>query len=226
MGPPSTDDILRWLFTCPSSKEELKVWSDGEILRKDQENKLHQFLHKNGCTLKTQCMKKRNQLNYKEALEAIWDLLVKELVERKFGTNYAPRSFESILQKKLEELIEGQNGISKIMVDVVQNVLNKPRSIDFRCEPALTAVAADDWGLGTFEEGDLRIHSSLDNADTCIKEEIKSCSKKIDLKLVESDSLMMHTLQERANLLNKVNPFASGDYETILVPLVKPYILV
>ncbi|PIA46768.1 hypothetical protein AQUCO_01500366v1 [Aquilegia coerulea] len=218
MGSLSSDDILRWIYT------------DCEKLRKDRGKKLNQILEKNCHTLTNLCEEKCNQLNYKETLQAIWALLFSELKERKFSTKHSSRSFATILQKKLEESIEleKQNNVSKLnnsLLDIIRNVLNKVQSIDFICEPTLTAVATDVCGVETFEDGDLIMQSYLNSADTCIKEEIKNFGKNIDLKLMKIDTLIMRTLRERDKLDSRINPFAAGDYQTILVPLVKSYIL-
>ncbi|PIA39126.1 hypothetical protein AQUCO_02700364v1 [Aquilegia coerulea] len=221
-GPPNSDDLLRWMFTDSSSEEDLKLWSGLEKLREHQGKELHQILQKNYHTLKNLCEEKCNQLNYKEELQAIWALLFSELRERKFSTKHSPWRFATVLQKKLEELIELEkqndvSNISKSMLSIIPDVLNN--------KPTLTAVATDFVDLDTFKDDDLVMQNSLDKSDTCVKEAIMRVNEHIDLELMKNDTLIMRTVEERAKLVSRINPSAAGDYRAILLPLVKSYIL-
>ncbi|KAF5181228.1 Ubiquitin carboxyl-terminal hydrolase-related protein [Thalictrum thalictroides] len=229
-GLRNSDDLLRWMFTDSSSEKQLKSWSCLENLRKHQGKELHQILQMNFHSLKNLCEEKYNQLNNKEALQAIWALLFSELRERKFSTKHSPQSFAKVLQKKLEELIElkRHNDVSKInksMLNLIQDVLNNARSIDFRCEPTSTAVATDFLDLDFFEDDDLVMQNSFHKADTCIKEAIMTVGEHIDFELMKIDTLIMPTITERAKLVSRINPSAAGDYRAILLPLAKSYIL-
>ncbi|KAF6159898.1 hypothetical protein GIB67_032982 [Kingdonia uniflora] len=232
VGQLDTDAMLLWIFGGPSSGEQLASWAR---LREDKKNRgaeILQTLEKEFYILQSSCERKCEHLNYEEALQAVEGLCLEELKKREQQvTKFASQSYEAILRKRQEELVERDSEAmfvsSRFELDAISNVLKEAQALNvtqYGYEETLTGVSTRLCDLECGEEDDWRLQDFLHQADTCIEVAIQRQKDQLSVELSKIDARIMRSVTGMQQLELKLGPFSAYDFRAIMLPLVKSYI--
>ncbi|KAF8390293.1 hypothetical protein HHK36_024818 [Tetracentron sinense] len=107
--PPDSDDLISWIFTGPSWGEERMKWIHLKKERTHRGLENFEMLENESYLLRSLCERKCELLSYDEALQAVKSLCLEELKKREPDV---PESYESVMRKRQEELIQIGNDSS------------------------------------------------------------------------------------------------------------------
>ncbi|KAJ4960996.1 hypothetical protein NE237_020906 [Protea cynaroides] len=229
-GLPDSDALLSWIFIGPSSGEQLASWTRLREEKTQQCMETLQMLEKDFYLLQSLCERKCEHLSYEEALQAVESLCLEELKKREHVTQFTPRSYETILRKRQEELVERDNDVMfiscRLELEVVSNVLKEAQSLNvtpFGYEETLTGVASRLCDLEGGEDDDWRMQNYMHQADTCIEVAIQRQKEQLSVELSKIDARIMRSVTGMHQLELKLGPFSAYDYRAIMLPLVKSF---
>ncbi|PQQ08494.1 uncharacterized protein Pyn_19297 [Prunus yedoensis var. nudiflora] len=158
------------------------------------------------CHLNSLCERKCEHLSYEEALQAVEDLCVERGKKRENISDFSHRSFESVLRKRREELLERENDVmflsSRIELDAISNLCDLESGED------------DDW----------RAKDYVHQVDTCVEVAIQRQKEQLYVELSTIDARIMRNVTGMQQLEIKLEPVSAHDYRSILLPLVKSYL--
>ncbi|KAL0384988.1 UNVERIFIED_CONTAM: hypothetical protein Sradi_2893100 [Sesamum radiatum] len=201
-----SDALLSWIFTGPSSGEQLASWRRGL------------------------CERKCEHLSYEEALQAVEDLCLEEGKKREHVKDFAHHSYDSVLRKRREELIENDKDSSIISnrfeLDAITNVLKDAESLNvnqFGFEESYSGVTSHLCDLESGEE-DWRRKEYLHQVDSCIEVAIQRQKEQVSIEISKIDARIMRIVVGMQQLEVKLEPASSHDFRSVLIPLVKSYL--
>ncbi|KAG6386125.1 hypothetical protein SASPL_155016 [Salvia splendens] len=129
-----SDAFLSWIFTCASASEQLASWKCATAEKAQQGLEILQLLEKESFHLQDLCERKCEQLNFEEALQALEDMCLEEGRKRENTVGFVCQSYEYVLKKRREELIEDGCGITLISnrfeLEAIANVLKDTESLN------------------------------------------------------------------------------------------------
>lgn len=223
--------LLSWIFAGPTSGEELTSWVCAKEEKAREGVEILQMLEKEFYQLQSLCDKKFEQLGYEEALQAIEELCVEEGKKRENAREFLHRSFESVLKKRRDELLESENDVmflsTRIELDAISSVLKEAESMgvnQFGYEETYGGASSQLPDLESGEDDDWRAKDYLHQVDSCIEVAIQRQKDHIYLELSKIDARIMRSVTEMQQLEAKVEPAAARDFRMILLPLVKSYL--
>ncbi|CAA2997770.1 Inactive ubiquitin carboxyl-terminal hydrolase 54 [Olea europaea subsp. europaea] len=224
-----SDALLYWIFTGPSSGEQLASWKREGEEKAQQGMEILQLLEKEFFHLQGLCERKCEHLSYEEALQAVEDLYLEEGKKRDHVMDFVPQGYDSILRKRREELLERDNEMTPISnrfeLDAITNVLKDAESLNvnqFGFEEAYTGVTSH---LCDLESGDgWRMKDYLHQVDSCIEVAIQRQKEQVSIELSKIDARIMRILTGMQQFEVKLEPAAASDFQSILVPLVKSFL--
>ncbi|XP_043726329.1 uncharacterized protein LOC122672887 isoform X2 [Telopea speciosissima] len=228
-GPTDSDAFVSWIFTGPSCGEQLASWTRLKEEKTQEGMEILQLLEKDFYLLQSLCERKCEHLSYEDALQAVESLCLEELKKREHVTKFVPRSYENILRKRQEELVERDNDVmfvSRFELDAVSNVLKEAQSLNvtpFGYEEPLTGVASRLCDLEGGEEDDWRMQDYMHQADACIEMAIQRQKEQLSVELSKIDARIMRSATGMQQLEFKLGPFSAYDYRTIMLSLVKSF---
>lgn len=169
------DAIVSWLFFGSSCEEELSAWN----CRKEEKSQLGmetlQILEKEMYLLQSMCERKCEHLSYEEALQAVENLCMEEFKKRDPTMKFAPRSYEVVLRKWQEELMERENDVvytsNRVELDAISNVLKESKGLSisqFGYDETLSSVTSRLCELD-YDNDDRRVNEYVQQADACIE---------------------------------------------------------
>ncbi|KAK9104857.1 hypothetical protein Scep_021701 [Stephania cephalantha] len=227
------DALLSWIFAGPSSGEQLGSWSRQREDKTRHAMEILQMLEKESYLLQSLCERKCEQLNYEEALQAVEGLCLEEFKKREHATNSVSQSYESILRKRQEELMEKDNGTmfmsSRFELDAISKVLKEAQALNgtqYGYEETMTGVATRLCDLECGEDDDWKMQDFLQQADTWIEHAIQRLKDQLSVELSKIDARIMRNVIGMQQLELKLGPFSSHDYRMIILPLMKSFIRV
>ncbi|XP_042509896.1 uncharacterized protein LOC122085504 [Macadamia integrifolia] len=229
-GLTDSDALLSWVFTGPSCEEQLATWTRLKEEKTQQCMEILQMLEKDFYLLQSLCERKCEHLSYEEALQSVESLCLEELKKREHVTNFVPRSYETILRKRQEELVETDNDVmfvsSRFELDAISNVLKEAQNLTvtpFGYEESLTGVGSRLCDLESGEEDDWRMQDYMHQADPCIEMGIQRQKEQLSVELSKIDARIMRSVTGMQQLELKLGPFSAYDYRAIMLPLVKSF---
>lgn len=194
-GVSDADGLLSWIFGGPSSGEHLTSWMRMKEEKTHQGMEILQTLEKEFYHLQSLCERKCEHLSYEEALQAVEDLCLEEGKKRETVTEFGHRSYESILRKRREELLEGENDITfignRFESDAISNVLKEAETLNvnqFGYEDNYAGMTSHLCDLESGEDDDWRTKDYLHQVDTCIEVAIQRQKEHLS---VEVSSLLL-----------------------------------
>lgn len=172
-----SNTLLSWIFSGPASGEQLASWLRTKEEKTHEGMEILQMLEKEFFHLQTLCDRKCEHLSYEEALQAVEDLCVEEGKKRENATEFVHQSFESVLRKRREYLVECENDAmlvnSRIELDAISNVLKEAEALNinqFGYEETYAGVTSQLYDLESGEDDDWR---ALHQVDTCVEAAIQ-----------------------------------------------------
>ncbi|KAM1209879.1 hypothetical protein ACFX2I_015439 [Malus domestica] len=229
--PPDSDALLSWIFAGPTSGEQLTSWVHTKEEKTKQGMEILQMLEKEFYHLQSLCERKCEHLNYEEALQAMEDLCIEEGKKRESVTEFAHRSFESILKKRREELLGRENDVmflgSRIELDAISNVLKESEALNinqFGYEETYGGVTSQLCDLEPGEDDDRRAKDYVHQVDTCVQVAIQRRKEQLYVELSKIDARIMQNVTGMQQMEVKLEPISAHDYRSILLPLVKSYL--
>ncbi|KAL5814025.1 hypothetical protein ACOSQ4_024666 [Xanthoceras sorbifolium] len=230
-GVSDADALLSWIFAGPSSGEHLTSWMRTKEEKTHQGMDILQTLEKEFYHLQSLCERKCEHLSYEEALQAVEDLCLEEGKKRETVTEFGHRSYESVLRKRREELLEGENDItfvgSRFESDAISNVLKEAETLNvnqFGYEDNYAGMTSHLCDLESGEDDDWRTKDYLHQVDTCIEVAIQRQKEQLSVELSKIDARIMRNVTGMQQLELKLEPVSAHDYRSILLPLVQSYL--
>ncbi|XP_027333611.1 uncharacterized protein LOC113848345 isoform X2 [Abrus precatorius] len=225
------DALLSWIFSSSPIGDQLTSWlRTGE----DQINKgkeIVQMLEKEFYHLQSLCEKKGERISYEEALQTVEDLCLEEGKKRENVGEFVQRSYESVLRKQKEELIESENDMmyvsNRFELEAISNVLQEAEAMNvnqFGYEETYAGVTSQLCDLESGEEDEWRMKDYLHQMDGCIEIAIQKLKEHLSIELSKIDARIIRNVAEMQQLEFKLGPISANDYRAILVPLVKSYL--
>ncbi|RDX64579.1 Inactive ubiquitin carboxyl-terminal hydrolase 54, partial [Mucuna pruriens] len=225
------DALLSWILSSSPIGDQLTSWLR---TREDKINKgkeIVQMLEKEFYHLQGLCEKKGERISNEEALQTVEDLCLEEGKKRETVGEFVQRSYESVLRKRKEELIESENdpmhASNKFEFDAISNVLQEAeaRNVNqFGYEETYAGVTSQLCDLESGEEDEWRMKDYLHQMDGCIENAIQKLKEHLSIELSKIDARIIRSFTEMQQLEFKLGPISANDYRAILVPLVKSYL--
>ncbi|KAL6566178.1 hypothetical protein OROGR_001793 [Orobanche gracilis] len=190
-----------------------------------------QLLEKESYHLQGLCERKYEHMSYEEALQAVEDLCLEEGKRRQLAIDFVRRSYDSVLRKRREELIENGNEISVISnrfeLDAITNVLKDAESLNvnqFGFEETYSGIASHLCDLESGEDDDWRAKDYMHQVDSCIEVAIQRQKEQVSTEISKMDARIMRILVAMQQLEVDLEPASSHDFRSILIPLVKSFL--
>ncbi|CAA0826632.1 Ubiquitin carboxyl-terminal hydrolase-related protein [Striga hermonthica] len=226
-----SDALLSWIFKGLSSGEQLTSWMRKKEEKAQQGLEILQLLEKESYHLQGLCERKCEHMSYEEALQAVEDLCLEEGKRRELATILVRRSYDSVLKKRREELIENDNEITIISnrfeLDAITNVLKDAESLNanqFGFEETYNGVTSHLCDLESGEDDDWRVKDHMHQVDSCIEVAIQRQKEQVSSEISKMDARIMRILGAMKQLEADLEPASSLDFRTILIPLVKSFL--
>ncbi|KAK6924937.1 protein of unknown function DUF627, N-terminal [Dillenia turbinata] len=180
--------------------------------------------------IKNLCERKCDHLRYEEALQAVEDLCLEEGKKREDASEFVRQSYETVLRKRREELVEGENDImfsARFELDAISNILKEAESLNvnrFGFEETYGGVTSHLCDLESGEEEDWRTKDYLNQLDTCIEVAIQRQKEQLSIELSKIDARIMRSVDGMQQMELRLDPVSALDYRLILLPLVKSFL--
>ncbi|KAH1248700.1 Inactive ubiquitin carboxyl-terminal hydrolase 54 [Glycine max] len=225
------DALLSWIFSCSPIGDQLTSWLRTREDKLNKGKEIVQLLEKEFYHLQGLCEKKGERVSYEEALQTVEDLCLEEGKKRETVGEFVQRSYESVLRKRREELIESENDMmyvsNRFELDAISNVLQEAeaRNVNqFGYEETYAGVTSQLCDLESGEEDEWRMKDYLHQMDGCIENAIQKLKEHLSIELSKIDARIIRSVTEMQQLEFKLGPISANDYRAILVPLVKSYL--
>ncbi|KAJ0982811.1 hypothetical protein J5N97_011066 [Dioscorea zingiberensis] len=225
-----TSTFVTWLFSDPTSAEQLLTWSRMREEKTNQGLEILQMLEKEFSLLQNMCEGKFEQINYEEALGRIESLCQEELKKREFSTKVS-QSYAAILTKRQEELVEKENdgtlNSSTFELEMISKILKESHAINmshYGFDESLSGVTSRLYDLERGEEDDIKMQEQIRQADECVQAAIIRHKEQYSPELNKIDARIMRTLTSIQQLKRKIGPASAFDYQTVLLPMVKSFL--
>ncbi|XP_057806359.1 uncharacterized protein LOC131021265 [Salvia miltiorrhiza] len=226
-----SDALLSWIFTFASASEQLAYWKRVTAEKAQQGLEILQLLEKESYHLQGLCERKCEHLNYEEALQALEDLCLEEGKKRENAVGFVCQSYEYVLKKRREELIENDCEITLISnrfeLDAIANVLKDAESLNmnqFGFEEAYSGITSHPSDLESGEEYDWRMKDHLHQVDSCVEAAIQRQKEHVSTEISKIDARIMRIVSGMQQLEVKLEAASYHDFRSILLPLVKSFV--
>ncbi|XP_019152794.1 PREDICTED: uncharacterized protein LOC109149467 isoform X2 [Ipomoea nil] len=220
-----SDAFLSWIFIGPSSGEQLECWSQLREEKARQGTEILKLLEKEFHDLQGLCERKCEHLSYEEAVQAAEGLCSEEAKKREHATDFVRQSYDVVLKKRRDELIENRHDDANIShgieVDAITNVLNDAESLNvskFGYEETYSGTASHLCDLESGEDDDWRVK------DSCVEVAIQRQKEHNSVELSKIDARILQVVSGMRQLEMKLDPISGNDYRRVLVPLVKSFL--
>nr|GMC48318.1 uncharacterized protein LOC109149467 isoform X2 [Ipomoea batatas] len=220
-----SDAFLSWIFMGPSSGEQLKCWSQLREEKARQGTEILKLLEKEFHDLQGLCERKCEHLSYEEAVQAAEGLCLEEAKKREHATDFVRQSYDVVLKKRRDELIENRHDDANIShgieVDAITNVLHDAGSLNVSqlgYEETYSGTASHLCDLESGEDDDWRVK------DSCVEVAIQRQKEHNSVELSKIDARILQVVGGMRQLEMKLDPISGNDYRRVLVPLVKSFL--
>ncbi|CAI9761074.1 unnamed protein product [Fraxinus pennsylvanica] len=226
---PDSDALMSWIFSVPPGGGLLTSWTCEREERAYRGKKILQLFEEESHNLQKLCYRKYEHLRYDEALQAVENLCCQERINREQIKDYVPRSYESIIRKRQEELNGSDNGntiisnsfelaaLTNVLKDVESLKLNK-----FGFEENYVAVEPHLCNVKSGEDGDGRAKDYLQQ-DSYIEVQLQRQKDREFIELYKIDERIIRANNLMQQFKVYLHHAAAHDFRSILVPLVKSY---
>lgn len=215
------DSLLTWIFSGPTSREDLTVWTHAREEKVNQGIEIVQNLGKEVSHLQSLCDRKLEHINYEESLQLVEDLCLQEGKRRENPTEFVRQSYESVLRKRREELIDHDNEVNlvnRFELEALTNILKEAESLNI-----YGGVSSHVYDIESGEDN-WRVNDYLHQLDSCIEVAIQKQKEQLSVELSKIDARIMRNITGMQQLEAKLGPLCGHDFGLMLVPLVKSYL--
>lgn len=226
---PQVDLQLAWIFGNSSYECQPQGWKQLKEERSRQGMEVLRTLEKEFSLLKTICERKCDNLSYEQAINAAERLCLEELKRREQTGKIASRSYEALLKKHQEELVEGHDDAvlvnSKFEIDAITRILKEAQNLP-RCGSANTLPPASSRlnELVVDEDDEWRLQGFLQQTDTCIDVAIQRQKDHLSTEVSKLDAKIMKTVFGIRQLELKLGHLSGLDYRVVVLPLIKSFL--
>ncbi|GAB2269918.1 hypothetical protein Dimus_004836 [Dionaea muscipula] len=224
-----SDSLLSWVYSGPSTGEQLSRWSRIREEKAQQGMEILQVLEKEFGHLHGLCERKYEHLGYEEALQGLEELCVEENNKREQPNEFARGSYQSSLKKRRDEIIESENEAmfvgSRFELEAIDIILKEAESLNlnqFGCEESYGGMTSHLCDLEAGDD-DWKSKDYLHQVDTCIEVAIQRQKEQLSMELSRLDARILRNLASMHQLELKLQPASTLDYRSILLPLVKSF---
>ncbi|OMO63099.1 hypothetical protein COLO4_32730 [Corchorus olitorius] len=158
-------------------------------------------------------------------------LRLEEGKKRDTATEFDHRSYESVLRKRREELLESENDVmflsSRFESDAISNVLKEAEALNvnqFSYEDTYAGVTSQLCDLESSEDEDWRTKDYLHQVDTYVEVAIQRQKEQLSIELSKIDARMMRNVNGMQQLELKLESVSAHDYRLIMLPLMNSYL--
>ncbi|KAJ8536431.1 hypothetical protein K7X08_034832 [Anisodus acutangulus] len=224
------ESLLSWIYTSSSSVDQLASWTRAREEKARQGTEILRFLEKEFYDLQGLCERKYEHLSYEEALQAVEDICLEEGKRRDHATELVRQSYNSVLRKRREELIESDNDVTVISyrfeLDAISNVLKEAESLNvnrFGFEETYSGGTSQLCDIESGEEDDWRLKGYLHRVDSCVEVALQRQKEHVSIELSKIDARIMRVVAGMQQLKLKLEHASAQDYRRILMTLLKSY---
>ncbi|CAL1368049.1 unnamed protein product [Linum trigynum] len=228
--PPESDSLLSWIFSGPSSSDQLQLWMRTKEEKMQHGMDIVQTLEKEFYQLQNLCERKCDHLSYEEALQGVEDLVIEEAKKRDDMAPSEVESFDYILRRRRDEAIiivnDGMVSGRRFELEVISSVLKEAETLtvnQFGYEDNY-GMASQLCDLESGENSDGRSKDYIHQVDSCVEVAIQSQKEQLSIELSKIDGRIMRIVTGMHHLELKLEPVSACDYQSILLPLVKSYL--
>lgn len=220
---------LAWIFGTSSYERQPQGWMQLREERSQQGMEVLRTLEKEFYLLQSLCERKCENLSYEEALNAAERLCLEELKRREQTGKIASRSYEALLKKRQEELVEGHNDAllvhGKFEVDAITNILKEAQNLPrFGYDDTLPIASSRLNELDVGEDDEWRIQEFLHQTDSCIEVAIQRQKDHLSTEVSKLDAKIMRNVFGMQQLELKLGHLSAFDYRVVLLPLIKSFL--
>jgi tetratricopeptide (TPR) repeat protein len=187
------DGFLSWIFTGPSSEEQVVSWMRTKEEKTNQGLEIMQHLEKEFYHLQNLCERKCEHLSYEGALQTVEDLCLEESRKRETSAEFTHESYESVLRKRREELNENDLELvfisSRFELDALTNVLKDAETLNhnqFGYEESYGCTSSQLRDLESGEADEWGMKDSLHEADSFIEVAIQKQKEQLSAEVTFS----------------------------------------
>ncbi|CAM8978231.1 unnamed protein product [Rhodiola kirilowii] len=225
------DALLFWIYSGPAVGEQLTGWMQTGEEKVHQGIEILQLLDKEFCHLQGFCERKCDNLAYEEALQMLEDICLEESKRRDNGFDIVVQSYDSVLKRRQEMLIqeEKDSGIinNRVELDAIANVIKEAetvRSNQFGYNEIYGAASYHFHDLESGLDDDSRSKDYINQMNTSMEVVIQRQKEQISAELSKLDGRIMQILSGMRQLELKLEPVSVHDYQNIVWPLVKAFL--
>lgn len=186
----NNDAFLSWIFSSSPIADQLTSWIRTKEDKIRQGTEIVQMLEKEFYHLQSLCEKKGERISYEEALQTVEDLCLEEGKKRENVGEFVQRSYESVLRKRREELIESENDVmyvsNRFELDAISNVLQEAEAMNvnqFGYEETYAGVNSQLCDLESGEDDEWRMKDYLHQMDGCIEIAIQKLKEHLSIEV-------------------------------------------
>ncbi|VFR01276.1 unnamed protein product [Cuscuta campestris] len=226
-----SDELLSWIFMGRSSGEQLISWTRTREEKAQQAKEIVRSLEKEFYELQSLCERKCEHLNYEEALQAIEDLFLEECNRREHTMDLIHQSFDIVLKKRREVLLENLNEVTssnyRLEIEVISSVLKDADSLNvnqFGFEDTDGGISSHLFDLESGHDDDQRVKDYLSQADSYVEVALQRQKEHVSVELSKIDARIMRVVSLMQQLEVQLESVSAHDYRKILVSLVKSFL--
>lgn len=186
----NNDALLSWIFSSSPVGDQLTSWMRTKEDRQKQGKDIFDMLEKEFSNLQSLCEKKFERISYEEALQTVEDLCLEEGKKRENGGEFVQQSYESVLRKRREELVESESDVTYVSnrfeLDAISNVLQEAEAMNvnqFGYEETYAGVTSQLCDLESGEEDEWRMKDYLHQMDGCIEIAIQKLKEHLSIEV-------------------------------------------
>ncbi|KAI5055394.1 hypothetical protein GOP47_0028915 [Adiantum capillus-veneris] len=226
-----TDLQLSWVYQKADYEFESASWRQYREARMQQGRDILRALEKEFLSLQSFCDRKREHLQYEEAIIMAETLCIEELKKRELKVDGSFLGHEAVLRKYQQELLENRaTGLSpqqKLELEVIRSILREAQTINlpqFSYDGAISVTASRLSDSDDEEEDSWRVPDFVPQLDPCIEVAIQRQKERCTSEVNKLDARILRSMDGVQKLELKLGSVSVLDYRAVVIPLVKAFL--
>ncbi|PHT57292.1 hypothetical protein CQW23_05778 [Capsicum baccatum] len=161
-------------------------------------------------------------LRYEEALQVVKDICLEESKRRDQATKFVLQSYDSVLRKQREELIESDNDVTIVgyrsELNVVSNVLKEAESLNvnrFGFEETTSGGTSQLCDIESGEEDNWKLKDYIHQVDSCVEVALQRQKECVSIELCKIDARIMGVVPPKSwTMLRKHGPTPKSEVKS------------
>lgn len=227
-----TEVPLLWIYQKADYELQPASWKQFRESRTQQGRDILRALEKEFLSLQTFCDRKREHLQYEEAVIMAETLCIEELKKRELKVDGSFLGHEVVLRRHQQEILESRTtGLlspqQKLELEVIRSILREAQTINL---PQLTydsAIAVTSTRLSDSddeEEDSWRVPDFVPQLDPCIEVAIQRQKERSTSEVNKLDARILRSMDSVQRLELKLGNSSVLDYRSVVLPLVKSFL--